>query len=146
MLKYSLNKAIMQLLNIILFWVFFGLLCSHLAKKRGKRQLPWFFIGLILGIFGVILIYILPSSKEVLTKSKPNKRADPLERSDAWMKMWYYQEPTSKLQKGPMEFPDLAKQWHKKALTEKTLIWGEGMPEWKKVHDLPDIVKEMEKV
>ena len=134
----------MQLLNIILFWIFFGLLCSHLAKKRGKRQLPWFFIGLILGIFGVILVYVLPS-KEILTKPKLQEPAQ-LNRNDAWMKMWYYQEPTSKLQKGPMEFPDLAKQWRKKALTDKTLIWGEGMSEWKRVNDLPDIVKEMEKV
>ena len=135
----------MQLLNVILFWVFFGLLSSYLAKKGGKRQLPWFFIGLILGIFGVILISIL-LLKEKFTKRKHQAPVQIERRSDVWMKMWYYQEPASKLQKGPMEFPDLAKQWRTKALTDKTLIWGEGMPEWKKVNDLPDIVKEMEKV
>lgn len=146
MVKYTLTKGIMQLLNIILFWVFFGLLCSHLAKKRGKRQLPWFFTGLVLGIFGVILLYVLPT-RQSPQKAPPKKKAPaPIERSDAWMKMWYYLEPASRKQKGPMEFPDLAKQWREKALTDKTLIWGEGMKEWQKVQDLPEIVKEMEKV
>lgn len=133
--------GIMQLFNIILFWVFLGFLCAFLAKKKGKSQLPWFFAGLVLGVFGIVLLYVLPQKG---TKAK--KGAKPLPQDEAWIKMWYYLEPKTREQKGPMEFPDLAKNWQKKALSDRTLIWGEGMKEWKKVEELPNIVKEMEKV
>ncbi len=141
MVKYTVHMGIMQLFNIVLFWVFLGCLCSYLAKKQGKPQLPWFFTGLVLGIFGIILLYILPK-KDAKKKNLPPR----MPQDEAWTKMWYYLEPKTREQKGPMEFPDLAKNWRKKAVTDRTLIWGEGMDEWKKVDELPNIVKEMEKV
>ncbi|MCH9609415.1 MAG: hypothetical protein S4CHLAM45_05560 [Chlamydiales bacterium] len=135
--------GIMQLLNIILFWIFFGVFSAHFAKRRGRRPFLWFFIGLFLGIFGVILLFVLPR-RPFVAKAAP--KAPQLQRSEAWLKMWYYLDPHSKEQCGPFEFPHIAKNWQDKTLTDKTLVWGEGMKEWKHLHDLPDLKKEFNKI
>ncbi len=64
-------------------------------------------------------------------------------RSDAWLKMWYYLDPSRQPQ-GPMEFPQLATEWKKRALNEHSLVWGEGMSEWKALSELPEIIQEIE--
>ena len=129
----------MQLLNLALFWIFFGLASSHFAKKRGRAPLIWFFLGLFLGIFGLALVFLLPKVEKIpqkLPTLSPRK-------SDSWIKMWYYLDPHH-TQQGPLDFPDFIKKWKENGLCEKSYIWGEGMQEWKQLSDLPDLVKELE--
>ncbi len=130
----------LPLINLLLIWTMFGSICAYLAKKNGKPPLIWFFTGLILGIFGVILFYILPKNSPQPKKAAPRPRP----RSDAWLKMWYYLDPKNNQQKGPIEFPDLADNWKKKILKDETLIWGEGMKEWKQLSDLPEVKEEFQ--
>lgn len=135
--------GIMQLINIILFWLFFGLCASHFAKKRGRRPVIWFSVGLFLGIFGILLLFLLPK----VEKKPHSPPAKPLllkpQQSDAWLKMWYYLDPGHS-QQGPFEFPDLIKTWKQKGISEASYIWGEGMQEWKRLAELPDLKKEIE--
>jgi hypothetical protein len=132
--------GIWQLINIFLFWIFFGCLTSYIAQKKGRNPKLWFLSGLLLGLFGVVLIYMMPA-----IALKPKFKAKPrTERSEAWMKMWYYTDPQTREQKGPMEFPDLAKDWKNKMLNDSSLVWGEGMQQWKQLAELPDVKKEME--
>lgn len=135
--------GIMQLLNLFLFWVFFGLLASHFAKKRGRRPLIWFFVGLSLGILGIALLFLIPKvEKRPVPAYKPLR---PLlaKQSEAWLKMWYYLDPVH-AQQGPFEFPDIIKKWKEKGLSGKSFIWGEGMQEWKRLSEMPDLIKEIE--
>lgn len=132
----------MQLLNIVLFWLFFGMLTSHFAKRRGRSSLLWFFIGLFLGIFGLLTLFLLPKVEPSTQIQKP-KLLPFDKRSESWLKMWYYIDPTH-VQQGPFEFPDLIKKWKEKGICEKSYIWGEGMPEWKRLNELPDLIKEIE--
>ena len=135
--------AIMQLINIILFWLFFGLLASHFAKKRGRHPLGWFFIGLSLGIIGILLLFLLPKvEKRPQPPQKPLRPALP-KRSESWLKMWYYLDPAH-AQQGPVEFPDLIKKWRDKGIDEKSYVWGEGMKEWKRLSELPDLIREID--
>lgn len=134
----------MQLLNIILFWLFFGLLASHFAKKRGRHPLGWFFIGLFLGIIGVILLFVLPKVDKRTSAPKSPPPTLP-KRSEAWLKMWYYLDPNHACH-GPLEFPDLIKKWKEKGICEKSFIWGEGMKEWQRLAELPDLVREFDQV
>lgn len=131
--------GIMQLLNIGLFWLFFGLITSHFAKKRGRNSFGWFLIGLFLGLLGMLLVLLLP---KVERKPRPIYKPPP-QRSEAWMKMWYYLDPSYQ-QQGPFEFPDFIKKYQEKGITDKSYIWGEGMQEWKPLEEFPDLVKEME--
>ena len=128
----------MQLINVFLFSGVMGLLCSHLAKRKGKKPPLWFFLGFLFGIFGLILLYIVPTfSKE--EKQPAYKPPKPVEHSDAWIRMWYYLDPTHK-QEGPLEFPDFIKKVKEKKVAKETLVWSEGMKEWKKLSDLPEDV------
>ena len=129
----------MQLLNLLLFSGVMGLLCSHLAKKRGKHPLIWFSMGFLFGIFGLILLYIVPTFSKQEVKRPAYKAPKPVERSDAWIRMWYYLDPMQK-QVGPIEFPEFIDRVRSKKVEEETFVWSEGMKEWKKLSDLPDEV------
>jgi MFS family permease len=134
--------GIMQLINIVLFWLFFGFFASHFAKKRGRHPLGWFCVGLFLGVIGVLLLLLLP---KVEKKSRPTPK--PLrafsKRSESWLKMWYFLDPTH-AQQGPFEFPDMIKKWKENGIDETSFVWGEGMKEWKRLSDMPDLMKEIE--
>ncbi|MCH9703445.1 MAG: DUF4339 domain-containing protein [Chlamydiae bacterium] len=132
----------MQLIHLLLFSGVMGLLCSHLAKKRGKRPLVWFLMGFLFGIFGLILLYIVPtfSTQEKRAAYKPLK---PVERSDAWIHMWYYMDGSHE-QAGPLEFPEFIEKVKSNAVQRDSLVWSEGMKDWKKLSDLPEeVTKEL---
>ncbi len=131
----------MQLLNLFLFWVFFGCLASYFAKRRGRNPTTWFFIGLFLGILGVLLAAFLP--KRVVIRKRRRVAPPPPQQSDAWLKMWYYLD-SSHQQVGPLEFPVLIELRKQEQVSEKSLVWGEGMKEWKPLKELPDLTKEMD--
>lgn len=134
---------IMQILNIFLFWVFFGLLAAHFAKKRGRSQTLWFMVGFLFGPFGAVAAFLVsPVRRQQMVISREKPSFKPF-KSDAWIKMWYYLDISHK-QQGPVEFPDLIKIWKNKELSEKNFIWGEGMNEWKQLAEMPELVKEME--
>ena len=129
----------MQLITVLLFSGVMGLLCGHLAGKKGKRPPLWFFMGFLFGIFGLILLYIVPSFSKEEKKQPAYIAPKPVERSDAWIRMWYYLDPTHK-QVGPFEFPDFIEKVKQKCVAKETFVWSEGMKEWKKLSDLPEEV------
>jgi hypothetical protein len=131
--------TILQLLNILLFWLFFGLLASFLAKKKRRNPVTWFFFGLFFGLIGALVLFLLPP---VPLKRPPPTPARPL-RSDVWLKMWYYLDSSHQKQ-GPFEFSDFAKFWKEERFHETSLVWGEGMgTEWKRLVDLPELTQEI---
>lgn len=134
----------MQLLNVFLFWIFFGLLCAYLAHRQKKNRALWFMIGLFLGIFGVALILILPwlegRAKAMAYKSAPVIPTPPLIQEQP--KLWYYLDATRQTQ-GPIGFPELASLWKEQSLTEQSYVWKEGMEEWKRLSEISELAKEL---
>ena len=132
----------MQLLNVILFWLFFGVLCAFLAKRQGKRQWIWFLIGIFLGLLGVILILTLPFIEKRLRRKRSAKPKvpPPPRRHD----LWFYLDSAHR-QQGPLPFADLAKEWKDKGIEEETFVWSDGMEEWKHLRDVPDLFKDLPK-
>lgn len=134
--------TILQLLNVFLFWIFFGFLASFLAKRKKRNPLTWFLIGLFFGVIGVVVAFLLPAlpSRHPITAPLPPTR--PI-RSDIWLKMWYYLDPSHQKQ-GPFEFSDFAKIWKEQGISETSFVWGEGMgEEWKRLVDLPELAQEI---
>lgn len=60
------------------------------------------------------------------------------------MKMWYYLD-SSHTQQGPFELPDLISKWRGNGISENSYVWGEGMGEWKKLSELPELIQEIER-
>lgn len=132
--------TIMQLICLYTVWVLFGLLSAYIAKKKGRRAPVWFFLGMSLGILSVLLLIVLPAIQPppLAPSSAPPLFIPP---SGEWAKLWYYLDE-AKTQQGPLEFAELIKNWREKKVTEGTYIWGEGMGEWKRLAELPHLLKE----
>jgi len=37
-----------------------GVVCALVAPGRGRNSTSWFFIGLLIGVFGIMLLALLP--------------------------------------------------------------------------------------
>lgn len=46
---------------LVVLWLLCGVVCAVIASSKGKSTVGWFFLGCILGIFGIILVAVLPS-------------------------------------------------------------------------------------
>jgi len=44
----------------LVFWLLFGGITAILAHKRGRNGLGWFFVGILGGCFGIVLVLVLP--------------------------------------------------------------------------------------
>ena len=130
----------LQGLNIILFWVFAGLLCAWIAPKRGRDPRIWFFLGVLFSFFAIGLILLLPPSK----KKKLKKKAEltPLPPSEVAIKVWFYLDKAHK-QQGPVDFSAILKEWKDKSLTRDSYVWSEGMEKWEQIAKIPDVEKEL---
>ena len=133
----------LQLINLILLWLFMGALSAYFAQKRGRFPLAWFAIGFMMSVFGLAMLLLLPKVEKKPAPVTPTSVSPPPKRSDAWLKMWYYLDPTH-VQQGPFEFPDLIKTWKGKHISDVTYIWGEGMTEWMQLRDQPDLMRELD--
>jgi len=43
--------------------ILFGIICAFVAHDRGRSPVGWFFIGMLLGCFGLILLLVLPNPR-----------------------------------------------------------------------------------
>jgi hypothetical protein len=130
----------MQYLNIILFWIFFGFLCSYIAKKKARNPNLWFWLGILLGVLGVLLVTFLPKqgTKRKKRVSKPKVVEEPKQLE--WEERWFYLDK-SRASKGPLTLQELQKIWKEEECTESTYVWKDGMEGWKHLKDLPDLQK-----
>ena len=46
---------------LIVIWIICAVVCAVIAESKNRSAVGWFFIGLVLGILGVILVAVLPS-------------------------------------------------------------------------------------
>jgi len=152
----------------ILFWLLLGGICSRIAKKRNRNPLGWFFIGMLLGVIGLIILYVLPAkneesleeaspvpaamqsqenltfsteTEETLAPSEMNQVISPSFEK----KLWYYLDRENK-QYGPMSFDNLKRVWKEDQITGTTYVWNEEMPDWKPIADLPEVLDKIRNI
>ncbi|MCK4934208.1 MAG: DUF4339 domain-containing protein [Simkaniaceae bacterium] len=145
---------------LFLSWIILGVLCLRIARKKNRHPVGWFFIGFSLGIFGVILLLILPRKKKKVLS--PNIAGIPTQTANKSMeevthssyslnppindpemsKYWYYLDKDS-TEQGPISFDALNRQYQTQDLPATTYVWSEDMDNWKKINELPEKFKQL---
>ena len=55
-------------MGYLIFWVACGILAAVIASNKGRSGFAWFFIGLITGIFGLILALVIKEDPDEMQK------------------------------------------------------------------------------
>ncbi len=123
----------------LVLWLIMGALNAYFAYKRGRDPIAWFMIGILLGILGLGILFLLP-------KLEPVRHQDPefalgetalLDTSDDYTKKEWYFVDEARQQQGPIEFNSLKAKWSDGSINGGSLVWSEGMQEWILVSELP---------
>lgn len=149
-------EVIMSLENIltISMWVLFGCSCAYFAKKQKRNRYVWFFVGLLLGIFGLLLLLMLPMLERFFKKEEKKqpstvvidmpieeKKGPSLSTDPAFADiLWYYLDE-NKAQVGPMSLQALERNWAEGKLQAATYVWNEKLSDWKTIGELFSIEK-----
>ncbi len=138
-------------------WIVLGAVCAYYGKKQQRNPILWFCMGLLLGVFGLILLLLLPLIKRLQKKSAEKKPPQPPVALDLppvsplssildplfSNTLWYYMDQTSS-QKGPMSFTALENEWKDGKLLTSSYIWNEKLADWKLFSELfPTAEKEI---
>jgi hypothetical protein len=126
----------MQPIFTLSLWILIGGITAHYAKARGRDPRGWFCIGLLLGIFGLLLLFILPKimRKTHVTLEPAPALALPLLENPHPDKFWYYLD-SSNSQFGPMSFQALQTALEQGKITQQTLVWNEEFESWKPLQE-----------
>ncbi len=126
----------------LLFLLFLGLgtLCGYQAKKRGRSFVTWFFVGAFFGLLGLLVLYLLPSSKQPNTSQ--TQAPYPLPSPDQPLRLWHYLDSEAN-RKGPMSVYALSEAWIQQKIHRSTYVWNETMKDWMRIADLPDLMREL---
>lgn len=120
-------------LLVIISWFLMGALCAYYGRERGRNPYIWFFVGLLFGILGLILLFIMPNLKVTQPVKEPPKLEPPKLNIDAMY--WYYLDEENN-QLGPMSQSafDLARTDGK--VVSQTFVWNTQMDQWKKLEEI----------
>lgn len=131
----------MQTFSAILLWLAMGAATAYFANQRGRDPFAWFMLGMLLGFFGLLLLFVLPP---LAKEDEPALEAEYtlLEKSprnhDYLIKEWYYYDDERK-QNGPMPFDQLKELWQDGKINEETFVWSEGLDSWKQLQDVESV-------
>lgn len=126
-------------LNVII-WVVLGCLAAVSASSRGRSPVAWFLIGSLLGWYGLLLLFILPSVSngehrvdETREKSTPQAEP-PLETPKELMPSgeWFFLDPAKTIC-GPFSAQILKEKWQEGRLLSESWVWSESIVDWKKI-------------
>lgn len=130
-----------------------GVLTAMLAVRKGKNPYLWFFLGFLLGILGLLVLFFWPpmgfnpptaaNKEEEGTTSHPppappppDGAAPPLDPLSLASEEWYYLDDSWQPQ-GPVSLEYLQEAWRQKKLDPQSFVWAPSLHEWTKVAALP---------
>lgn len=146
----------------MLMWMLMGLATGYLAQQRGRDPYIWFALGLFFGILALLALVLLPQvrSPEEMEADRKNEEiiklrekqmqeqekiedAPDLQPQSIQTKEWFYLDK-SRQQQGPHSFYVITELWENGDITAHSYVWAEGMPEWKHVNDIPELLTALE--
>ncbi|MEI8365297.1 MAG: DUF4339 domain-containing protein [Parachlamydiaceae bacterium] len=139
----------MSLFITILLWVLCGASASYLANQRGRDPYIWFAIGMLLGLLGVLLLFILPSlapaTQEITTvaDAKLDSKVPLLNENDITCSEWFCLDKMRK-QQGPLSIGALKELWQKGTIDAQSYVWSEGMSVWKHIQEIALLLQSLQ--
>lgn len=132
-----------MILQLLPFWILSGVISAYFAYRRGRNPRIWFFLGLLLGIFGFLTLFLLPSQRKEASEEIVETVTDPVRpRNTSFDRPWFYVNIHHE-QRGPIYFNELLIAWQQGDFNKDSLIWCEGMASWKKMEDYPELLREL---
>jgi len=132
----------MEALITLVLWICSGTLCAYVANRRGRDPFAWFLIGLLLGLVGLLLLFLFPVIEHPEDKVPSEQEAiaewTPVPPTLPTSKDWFYLDSQHK-QQGPLSFTSLKTIWQKGNLSPSSLVWSEGMEQWLPIEKLPNL-------
>jgi hypothetical protein len=129
----------------VFIWVAVGAITANLAKQRGRDPYTWFFIGMLLGIFAILALFIMPIVKKEGVEDEVKETGSviveevPPEPVQLFhLKDWHCID-TAKVQKGPLTFREMKALWNDGKLVSQSYVWTEGMAAWLPIEKIPDL-------
>lgn len=135
----------MEILVVVFSWLLFGGASSYFASGRGRDPFAWFLIGMLLGILGLLLLFLLPpiveepQEKEIIPEEPDIIQKEPSSR----LKTWFYLDEKSQ-QLGPYSYQEFKRVWKQGKISLQTLVWSEGMTDWKPIGEVSDLKHELQ--
>lgn len=132
----------MEILLTVILWILMGGATSYFANQRGRDPFAWFLIGMLLGLLGLLLLFLLPAIENTEDEKEDEFEVEglteliPPSPTECYrFKDWFYLEDGNQL--GPLSFQAFRKVWLQGKVSDETFVWSEGMENWRKVQDLP---------
>ncbi|MBA2369995.1 MAG: DUF4339 domain-containing protein [Candidatus Protochlamydia sp.] len=141
-----------QLIISFFILLIIATLTAYYADRKGRSFTIWFILGVLLGVFAPLILFFLSSNNGVnennnlpaMTVSKPDPSLQPtsspppLELKETEDKLWYYMDKDHQ-QMGPVSVVALRDLWNRGLLEHTSYVWTQGMSDWLKVEQLPEL-------
>ena len=124
----------------IALWIVLGWLAALGARSRGRSPVAWFFLGSLLGWWGLLLLYLLPPVQAAEVVPPPvvppiAPPPNPLEQSVDW----FFLDQT-KTVCGPLTGKALKERWKEGQLLPSSWVWNDIIVDWKKISQVQDLL------
>lgn len=129
-----------------------GGIAAYIAKNRGRNPVVWFFVGVIFGLLGIIVLFLLPKVEPIPSNFfgvRHGKDPHTIEVAvtevpnpifELRQKEWYWLDADHK-QLGPISFVELQDLWKKGTVTAKSYVWSAGMEQWRQIEEIEEMLK-----
>lgn len=124
-----------QFLFMTLIGIFWGFLCSKIAKAKNRNQYYWFILGFFLCLIALVSIIFLKPIKSSTSKNIIKQNPDQLSLINTDNNYWYYLD-INKNQVGPMSLKKLFESYLEGIISDNTFVWNDTMTKWMKLKEV----------
>lgn len=112
----------------MLLIILFGCMSGHLAKRKNRSAVGWFFMGIFFHLFSLLFLFLL--------LPLPPKTKKPRKPPKVTVGKWFYLD-SRKHRIGPLSWDALLEKLETIHDNEEVWVWKRGMKTWEKIKNLP---------
>lgn len=144
-----------SLKGLLPYFVFIGTLTAYIAhSKRGRKPIPWFFLGFFFGLLALLILFCIPkkqslSLEPILLKGNISHPLTPttptiqIESLPMIREFWYFLDQDHK-QVGPVSFQGLKNNYLEGKISNSSYVWNGQLDNWERLEALPEYLSLIE--